>query len=78
MAADGAEDNLEAKIDELAKALTDENAELKNFVYDLATIRFSPKGNGASHANGYQPYGKWVSNRITKNIRKYGDASLDT
>ena len=77
-AADAAVKLVEDTIEELAGQLTDENAELKKFVYDLATIQYSPKGNGASHANGYQPYGKWVANRITKNISTYGDDTLAT
>ena len=77
-ASDAAVKKVEDTIEELAGQLTDENAELKKFVYDLATIQYSPKGNGDSHANGYQPYGKWVVNRLNKNISVYGDDTLAT
>ena len=41
---------------------------LKDFIYDLAVIRFNPNDSGDGHSNGVQPYGEWVARRISDNI----------
>ena len=71
-------DELKATVEKLGegKAHTDEISNLKSFIYDLATIRFNPNGNGDAHGDGVQPYGKWVSNRIESNIGVYGVSTL--
>ena len=71
-------DELRATVEKLGegKAHTDEISNLKSFIYDLATIRFNPNGNGDAHGDGVQPYGKWVSNRIESNIGVYGVSTL--
>ena len=51
----------------------DEANTLKEFVYDLASIGYSPKGFGSGHADGYQPYGRWVANAIGEQIAVFGD-----
>jgi len=53
---DATRDELLALLD--SKDKNDENGSLKAFVYELASIGYSPKGFGSGHANGYQPYGK--------------------
>ena len=71
-------DELRATVEKLGegKAHKDEISNLKAFIYDLATIRFNPNGNGDAHGDGVQPYGKWVSNRIESNIGVYGVSTL--
>jgi hypothetical protein len=54
------------------KDKNNETGNLKDFVYDLASIGFSPKGFGSGHANGYQAYGRWVANAIQGQIDVYG------
>ena len=49
-----------------SKAEEDQN--LKDFIYDMAVIRFNPNDSGNGHANGVQPYGEWVARRISDNI----------
>lgn len=51
---------------------------MEKFVYDLAAVQYNPKGTGIGHGNGYQPYAKWVSNRLNANIEKYGKDLLAT
>jgi hypothetical protein len=67
------EAELQALLD--SKDKDNEDGNLKEFVYDLASIGYSPKGFGSGHANGYQPYGRWVANAIQEQIDVYGDAA---
>ena len=47
-----------------SKGKNDETGNLKTFVYDLASIGYQPKGFGHHHADGFQPYARWVANSI--------------
>jgi hypothetical protein len=55
------------------KGKNDEDGNLRSFVYDLASIGYSPKGFGHHHADGYQPYARWVANSIQEQIDVFGD-----
>ena len=64
-------DALQAEIDRLSPqspSHDQEIANLKDFIYDLAVIRFNPNDSGDGHSNGVQPYGEWVARRISDNI----------
>ena len=69
-----------ATVEELGagRAHGDEISNLKAFIYDLATLRFNPNGNGNAHGDGVQPYGQWVANRISSDIGVYGVSTLKT
>lgn len=54
-----------------------QDEKLEKFVYELSELQQAPKGHGNEHSNGYQPYAKWVSNRITDNIDAFGVTALD-
>ena len=54
-----------------------QDEKLEKFVYELSELQQAPKGHGNEHSNGYQPYAKWVSNRITDNIDSFGVTALD-
>ena len=54
-----------------------QDEKLEKFVYDLSELQQAPKGYGNEHSNGYQPYAKWVSNRVTENINVFGVAALE-
>ena len=67
--------DLKAEIDRLSPQSPGKNQEVKNleqFIYDTAVIRFNPNVNGEAHADGVQPYAKWVGNQISDNIAVYG------
>ena len=49
---------------------------LEDFIYDLADIRPNPNGYGRSHADGVQPYGRWVANRLEQSIANFGQDTL--
>ena len=69
--ADQAVDDLQDEIKRLAPqspSKAEEDANLKEFIYDMAVIRFNPNDSGDGHANGVQPYGEWVARRISDNI----------
>ena len=69
--ADQAVDDLQNEIKRLAPqspSKAEEDANLKEFIYDMAVIRFNPNDSGDGHANGVQPYGEWVARRISDNI----------
>jgi hypothetical protein len=68
---DATRDDLLALLD--SKHKNDENGSLESFVYDLASIGYSPKGFGSGHAAGYQPYGKQVAYAIQEQIDVFGD-----
>ena len=73
--------DLKAEIDRLSPQSPDKNAEVGNleqFIYDTAVIRFNPNVNGEAHADGVQPYGKWVGNQISDNIAIYGTDTMAT
>jgi len=58
-----------ASIDEKNQYLDDNNAndeggKLEQYVYDLATVQYSPTGAGHTPGTGYQPYAKWVANDL--------------
>merc|ERR1719446_204447 len=55
-----------------------EIANLTDFIYDLAVIRFNPNDSGNGHADGVQPYGEWVARRIADNIANAFHDTLDT
>ena len=68
---DAALDALQAEIERLgpqSPSMAEEQANLKDFIYDLAVIRFNPNDSGNGHANGVQPYGEWVARRMSDNI----------
>ena len=73
-------DELLATVEKLGagRAHGDEISNLKSFIYDLATLRFNPNGNGNAHGDGVQPYGQWVANRISSDIGVYGVDTLKT
>ena len=57
--------DLKAEIDRLSAGSPDHAGEIGNleqFIYDTAVIRFNPNVNGEAHADGVQPYAKWVGN----------------
>ena len=67
--------DLKAEVERLSPQSPDKNAEVGNleqFIYDTAVIRFNPNVNGEAHADGVQPYAKWVGNQIADNIAVYG------
>ena len=71
-------DRLQEEIERLSPQSPSHEQEiqnLKDFIYDLAVIRFNPNVSGDGHANGVQPYGEWVARRISDNI---ADAFHDT
>ena len=73
--------DLKAEIERLSPQSPDKNAEVGNleqFIYDTAVIRFNPNVNGEAHADGVQPYGKWVGNQISDNIAIYGTDTMAT
>ena len=73
--------DLKAEIDRLSPQSPDKNAEVGNleqFIYDTAVIRFNPNVNGEAHADGVQPYAKWVGNQIADNIAIYGTDTMRT
>ena len=73
--------DLRAEIDRLSPGSPDKNAEVGNleqFIYDTAVIRFNPNVNGEAHADGVQPYGKWVGNKIAGDISVYGTDTMAT
>ena len=49
---------------------------LENFIYDLADIRPNPNGYGRSHADGVQPYGRWVADRLEQSVANFGQEAL--
>ena len=64
-------DDLQDEIDRLSPQSPSHEQEignLKDFIYDLAVIRFNPNDSGNGHSNGVQPYGEWVARRISDNI----------
>jgi len=65
------QDEMNALLD--ANNKNDEANTLKEFVYDLASIGYSPKGFGSGHSNGYQPYARWVANDLGEQIAVFGD-----
>ena len=73
--------DLKAEIDRLSPQSPDKNAEVGNleqFIYDTAVIRFNPNVSGEAHADGVQPYAKWVGNQISDNIAIYGTDTMAT
>lgn len=73
------EDNLNEALQHLEdNNAGDESAVLQAFVEDLAQLDFSPNGYGGRHGNGYQPYAKWVNNRIESNTAAFGEGAADT
>ena len=73
--------DLKAEIERLSPQSPDKNAEVGNleqFIYDTAVIRFNPNVNGEAHADGVQPYAKWVGNQISDNIAIYGTDTMAT
>jgi hypothetical protein len=61
-----------------SKDKNNEDGNLKDFVYEIAKVGYSPKGFGSGHANGYQPYGRWVANAIQEQIDVYGVVAANT
>ena len=64
-------DDLKTEIDRLSPQSPSHEQEiqnLKDFIYDLAVIRYNPNDSGDGHADGVQPYGEWVARRISDNI----------
>ena len=66
------------KIEEIKEIYNtvDEIDTLKKFIYDLAAIRFNPSGYGRSHADGVQPYGRWVANRLEQTVADFGKTAI--
>ena len=70
-AGDQALDDLKTEIERLSPQSPSHEQEiqnLKDFIYDLAVIRYNPNDSGDGHADGVQPYGEWVARRISDNI----------
>ena len=73
--------DLKAEIERLSPGSPDHAGEIGNleqFIYDTAVIRFNPNVNGEAHADGVQPYGKWVGNKIAGDISVYGTDTMAT
>ena len=73
--------DLKDEIERLSPGSPDKNAEVGNleqFIYDTAVIRFNPNVNGEAHADGVQPYAKWVGNQIAGDISVYGTDTMAT
>jgi hypothetical protein len=73
-------DTVIASIDEKtafldSKNKNDEAGTLEDYVYDLANISYHPTGYGNQHANGFQPYAKWVANDLQAQIDVFAEDS---
>ena len=71
---------VQGEIDVTVEFMPDHNKALENFVFDMANIQINTSQYGTTygHGNGYQPYAKWITERLTNTISKFGEAMLDT